>query len=835
MSSKHTKTEKHKSGQHSAKTISSKKELLTSKHKIALLLVSLSVLMLEFTLIRVLSVSLWYHFAFMIISIALLGLGISGVTIIISERINKAEINSFLTITSLSYAVSIILSFAVINRIPFDPFSLFADSSQFLYLPLYYIVITLPFFLAGLIIGQLFTRFKSNINKLYFYDLVGAGLSCFVFILVLPAFGGSGGIAAASLIASAGAVVFAIEKNRFASIGLFGAGIMIVVNGLFLTNPDQYLPIQISANKVYGNYIAENPDLRLLTKWNSFSKVDVMKDDGENVDDYPVYTAIIDAGNSTTNIPKVPQILGDSARPPFDASNLAMLLKQDDTAKVFILGSGGGGEILTALTYGAKSVTAVEINPILNDLVEKDLAKFWTTGIANDPRVKIITDDARGWLRSKRIKYDVIISAHTISASATNSGAMSLVENYILTEEALREYLQHLDINGILYITRPEAQIPRLVTSIKIAQQKNGGSDTKSQFYIFKRPPTEFEVDASYLTGVLFKKSGFDEFDIQRLKTMAALLNLETLYDPTSKQEGIFKDIVESDNITETAKKYPNMRLLPATDDNPYFEHMTDFTDVGINTIKESFSQTDRAIITLANKPVAESTLIVLLAQTILLSALLIFLPIYVKFRKDPAIKNVKKGKYIIYFALLGLGYIIIEICLIQKFTLLLGQPVYTMLTVISTMLIFSGIGSMFSEKVISAVRNVNIVYLVIAGLTLIIGLLNSVIFDSLVRADILWKVIISAVMIAPLAFFMGIPFPYGMSQIDNNSKYLVAYGWGVNGFFSVLGSVLVIMLSMSFGFKVVFILSTLIYTGAMLTARTLKPASTLAAENTSA
>jgi hypothetical protein len=265
---------------------------------------------------------------------------------------------------------------------------------------------------------------------------------------------------------------------------------------------------------------------------------------------------------------------------------------------------------------------------------------------------------------------------------------------------------------------------------------------------------------------------------------------------------------------------------LPATDDNPYFEHNTDFTDVGLSTIKESFSQTDRAIVTLSQKPVAESTLIVLLAQTILISALLIFLPIYLRFRKDPEIKNVKKGKYILYFALLGLGYIIIEICLIQKFTLFLGQPVYTMLTVISTMLIFSGIGSMLSEKVIAMVKNVNIIYIIISALTLLIGLLNPYIFEAFVRSDVMWRVVISVILIAPLAFFMGIPFPYGMSRIDNNSKYLVAYGWGVNGFFSVLGSVLVIMLSMSYGFRTVFIISALIYIGAMLTASKLKPQS---------
>jgi hypothetical protein len=176
-----------------------------------------------------------------------------------------------------------------------------------------------------------------------------------------------------------------------------------------------------------------------------------------------------------------------------------------------------------------------------------------------------------------------------------------------------------------------------------------------------------------------------------------------------------------------------------------------------------------------------------------------------------------------LYFALLGLGYIIIEICLIQKFTLFLGQPVYTMLTVISTMLIFSGIGSMFSEQILARFKNVKIIYGIIAGLTILIGLLNPVLFEALVRADILWRVVISVAIIAPLAFFMGIPFPFGMSKIDNNSKYLVAYGWGVNGFFSVLGSVLVVILSMSFGFRVVFIISAVIYLAAMLTAGKLK------------
>jgi hypothetical protein len=148
------------------------------------------------------------------------------------------------------------------------------------------------------------------------------------------------------------------------------------------------------------------------------------------------------------------------------------------------------------------------------------------------------------------------------------------------------------------------------------------------------------------------------------------------------------------------------------------------------------------------------------------------------------------------------------------------------MLTVISTMLIFSGIGSMFSGKAIGLLRNsVYTIYIIIAALTLLIGLLNSTIFEAFVRAEVLWRVVISIVLIAPLAFFMGIPFPYGMSRIDDNSKYLAAYSWGVNSFFSVIGSVLAVILSMSFGFRIVFAISAVVYLGAMVTVKTLKPA----------
>lgn len=789
---------------------------LNYKHKAGLFLISLSTLLLEFTLIRILSVSQWYHFAFMIISIALLGIGISGVVLSVSDRLRKIDTNYFFSITSLLFSFSIIIVFVLINKIPFEPFSILKDSTQFFYLPIYYILITLPFFISGLIICKLFSSFKNEINKLYFFDLVGAGVSCFVFIWVMPAFGGSGGIIFASLIAAASSFLFSINNKKYQMVFLISSFIIVVVNLLFITNPEGYLPIRVSESKVYANYMKDNPELKILTKWNSFSKVDLIKDDDPPADDYPVYTAIIDEGNSTTNIPFIPKVK-DSLNPPFDASNLAMILKKD-TASVFIIGSGGGGEIISALSHNAKSITAVEINDILNKLIKDDLANYWTTGIAENKKVKIITDDARSWLRGKRIKYDVIISAHTISASAMNSGAMSLIENYILTEEALTDYLYHLKPDGILYITRPEPQIPRLISSIKTAHAKMGALDLKNQFFVFRRPPGDFEKDVSYLSGVLYKKDGFSEYDIQILKTQANILSLETLYDHISKQDGIYKGLIETDDLTTIISKHP-LNLSPATDDKPYFEHTTDFTKLTLNDFKEAFDQDERAMVTLVQKPIAETTLIILFLQIAVISFIMIFIPFRISSKKNKSLQNVNKLPYLIYFSMLGLGFIMIEICFIQKFTLFLGQPVYTMLTVISTMLIFSGIGSMVSNKILKLFKEkIYLIFTVIIFFTLLLGFTNQFIFQFFSRAELLWRIVISVLLIAPLGLFMGIPFPYGFKKISQNVDFLAAYSWGVNGFFSVIGSILVVIVSMSYGFRIVFLLTASIYAIASLT-----------------
>ncbi|MCB0721582.1 MAG: hypothetical protein KDC42_04675 [Ignavibacteriae bacterium] len=789
----------------SAKKVSLNSESVHGSYYAGIFLVSLSTLLLEFTYTRILSVSLWYHFAFMIISVALLGFGVSGVVLSLNKKLKQIKTDKLLTFLSMFFGISVILSFIIMNQIPFDPFSLLTDPVQFIFLPIYYLLITVPFFFSGLIISVLLTKFKAEVSRLYFFDLIGAGLSCFAFVLFMPMVGGNGTIVFIAMLGFICAIIFGVRNYKNWA---FAAFVLILISSSFLINKDERFAINSTPNKVFGNYIKERPDLKVLTEWNTISKIDVMRDEQESPDGYNVYLAIIDNGNASTNIPNVKTLPPETR--PADASNLAFA-PLDSVDKTFIIGSAGGGEILSSLYNGSNLVIGVEINGILNDLIKRDLVSWTGPLVKGNDKVKLITDDARSVIRSKRIAYDVIISAHTISASAVSSGAMSMVENYILTQEAVEEYLEHLSPGGVLYISRPETQLPKLIATLKKARlnTSKGLEQSKDNFIVFRRPPNDFESDKSFMAGIIYKKDGFDYDEIVKVKNEAALLSINIEYDPLSDQEGIYRDLIKSDNIDAIIENY-STNIEPATDNKPYFDNNIGFSHLTLEGIKETFAQDEKGILALKDRPVAESTLIAILLQTIIIAGLLILLPLRRLTKED---KGKFSRKFLIYFGCLGAGYIMLQVCMIQKFTLFLGQPVYTLLTVVATMLVSSGLGSMFSMKFFNFTRSkLIIIFGIIAVLSIAIGLLNPLIFDAMVRVDLIWRVVISALIIAPLGFFMGMPFPIGLSLIEDDERNFAAFAWGINGFFSVIGTVITVMLSMMTGFVFIFILVAVIY-----------------------
>jgi len=783
------------------------KDKLNGMHLAGIFVIAMASLLHEFTLTRILSVSLWYHFAFMVISVALLGIGISGVAISLFPKFLNNPLDKMLTILSMLYGVSVVTTFALSYFIPIDPFSLFTQKIQFVIIPFYYLLITIPFFFSGLIISTLLTKFSKDVSKMYAFDLLGAGLSVFAFVILMPLTGGNGMIVFISAFGFIAAMIFSYNKHKNLFLLSF---IFLVLVFAFLIKKDDVLNIRITPNKIYANYIAERPDLNVYSGWNSISKIDVMKEEEPSGDGYNVMLAILDEGNATTNIPNVRRL--PPTTKPNDASNLAFVGK-DSADKVFIIGSAGGGEILVSMYHSAKKVIGVEINGLLNDLISDILAGWTGPLIKNNPKVEIITDDARSVINKNKDTYDVIISAHTISASAVSSGAMSMVENYIMTKEAVKEYLKHLDSKGVLYISRPETQIPKIITTLKEVNKELGIRDDENNFVVFKRPATEYEVTNSYLAGVVYKKNGFDIFDMMKMRSEASSMGLDIDYDPLTSQDNLYKELITSKNIEMNIAKNPSI-FLPATDDKPFFDDNFRFRDVNWNTIKEVFSQDDKAILALKSKPVAQVTLVMMLIQVLLVSVVLILIPsIFIK-----GIKGLKLDKkFLIYFGLIGLGYISIQISLIQKFTLFLGQPVYTMLTVIATMLIFSGLGSKYSQKFAVNKSKVFTLFITIAIYIMLLGLIAPVIIENLMSLSLILRIIITIILLAPLSFMMGMPFPTGISSISSDDSRMIGISWAVNGFFSVIGTVLTMMFAMILGFKLIFFISAVIYLIAMI------------------
>jgi hypothetical protein len=269
----------------------------------------------------------------------------------------------------------------------------------------------------------------------------------------------------------------------------------------------------------------------------------------------------------------------------------------------------------------------------------------------------------------------------------------------------------------------------------------------------------------------------------------ASMLSLDIEYDPLGTQEGIYKDLIETNDIESMIKGKPN--LIPATDDKPFFDDNFGFGNFNWTNIKETFSQNNKAIFALKDKPVAEVTLVVMLIQIVVISFLFLIAP-FIFLKKDKGEKIEKK--FLIYFALLGLGYIMLQISMIQKFTLFLGQPVYTMLTVIATMLVASGLGSKYSVLIDTKTQRLKVlaIFIIIGVYAILLGLLNPIIFSALSNAGVIIRILISVVLIFPLGFFMGMPFPIGISLIRDSENRYIPLAWAVNGFFSVIGTVFI-------------------------------------------
>ncbi|MEZ4456286.1 MAG: hypothetical protein R2882_07015 [Gemmatimonadales bacterium] len=708
--------------------------------------------------------------------------------------------------------------FWLTQRLGFDPLGLVSDSHWWLQGPLYYLLLMAPFAASGLAVALLLTRHPPRAARLYGWDLAGAGVGALLLPALVSRAGGSGSILGVAVAGFTAALLFS-GPGRGAALAALGACLAAGTVPL----ADRILPISITPLK------PRPPIEPILTRWNSMSRVELFE---RHLPGGAVARRfVIDGGTAATGMLDLrPGVRDYLARNPDDTQFFSGIAYPGKLRpKVLVIGSGGGTEVVDALHYGARQVTAIEVNPTIVSVVSAEMQDFWG-GLFEQPEVRLVADEARSALRRSADRYDAIVSIHTISNAAVASGAMALTENYVLTREAFEDYFDHLEADGIVLFSRPEAQLPRLMATAREALLARGIRDARAHFLLFRSLPDGWERSnfgsgrGAFEAELLVKKTPLSAAELAEIRRIARLdlpardsagQRRETLYAPDGPgAASIYAELAMATNL-EAIYRQETVELRPATDDRPFFNHLTRWSSLDLSAPRRLSAKNQTGAFFLGDRAVAEVSLVVLLLQAGCVALLMILLPlIRLGRRAGPA----GRWRPLVYFAALGFGFIVIEMSLLSRMTLYLGQPAYSISLVLGGLLVCSGLGALLSGRLPGPDRRA--VGMVVAALLAVLAALVAGI-PTLFHATLGWPLVarcaVALAALAPLGVLLGMPFPLGIAWLDRRWPDLVPWAWGVNAFFTVIGTVLCLMIAMTFGFNRALAAAAVCYLAAML------------------
>ncbi|MCA1407325.1 SAM-dependent methyltransferase [Ensifer sp. IC3342] len=790
-------------------------------------LISAATLAYEVLLMRLFSIIQWHQFAYMIISIALLGFGASGTFVALARRPLMQRYPAAFAASAALFGITAIASFAGAERLPFNALEIVWNPRQLGWLAASYALLILPFFFGATCIGLAFSRHPDEIGRVYAFDLIGAGIGALgivgLLFLVFPTaalrFVAALGFAAAALAASGIA-----RHGRLAagSLGLAAAVIVVWLPASFTaTGPhmSEYKGLRMALEVPNARVVEEQSSpLGLLTVVES-PTVPFRYAPGlslANVQEPPAQLAVFSDGDSITAMTAYG---GDPATVAYLGRTAAALpYRLLARPRVLVLGAGGGEQVLLALNAGADNVDAVEVNPQMIELSRNRFASF-VGGIFNRPNVNLHLAEARAFAATTGERYDLIQIPLLDSFSAAAAGVQSMHENYTYTVEALRDYLAALRPDGVVAITRwlrvPPRDVLKLLATAIAALEAEGVPEPGRHLALIRSWNTATLVVAKLPFGgedvaAIRGFAGENFFDISWVPDISASdVNRYNQLDQEYLYEGALALL--SPDRADFTERY-KFDIAPATDNRPYF-----FDFFRWRALPE--------LLTLRTQGGAAMLdwgyliLVTTLVQATILSTVLILLPLW--FRRRALGRAVPRLRFGLYFLALGLAFLFIEIAFIQRFMLFLGHPLYAVAVVLAGFLAFAGFGSAVAARWKaavgggSAVRAITLAVVVIGFLagTYLIALPS--IFERLLALPDAAKIAIALLLIAPLAVFMGMPFPLGLSHVGARSEEFLPWAWGINGCASVLSAILAALLAMHVGFTGVVTIATILYLAA--------------------
>jgi predicted membrane-bound spermidine synthase len=748
-------------------------------------LTSFAALLLELALTRLFSVVLFYHFAFLAISIALLGLGAGGVfAYLLKTSLAKIETR---TLASRLCMANSILIIGVLEVVLHIPVALDVAAKNFFRLTALYLTSAIPFFVTGLLFSIVFAREIRRIPRLYGADLCGGALACLAIVPILNWLGGPNAILLAGMALACAAMIWAESSGTRRNSAVLAAALSV----LTAANYSGRL-----IDVVYAKGKFRDPAWVEFARWNALSRVEVDRQGQAKA-------IVIDADASTyimnADVARWHETAWENALMSAPPALANVLRPHGDFA---IIGPGGGVDVLRAVANGSHSVTAIEINPIIATTIMRGKYADYAQHLYERPDVHIRVTDGRSYLRATAQRFDVVQMTLVDTWASTAAGAFALSENNLYTVEAFKEYFNHLNPEGMIAITRWEFRNPRealRVVAVAIeALHHLGVADPSRNFIVAAEGPLN---EDGIPVLVLAKKSAFTPEEVAAVgQHLQKYPVLHVLYAPATHEQNPFSELIASNNPYGFARQYA-YNVSPVNDNAPFF----------FFTLKPDQILSDLGLHHGIDWKVNLGVLVLLLVLVISGAAVLLFLVLPLLFKSQPR-RHFPFSLF--YFVAVGLGYILVEIAFIQRFVLFLGHPTYALTVVIFLLMLSSGAGSLFSRTWLPRADMAWIPLLLV-----VVVLFADVLFlpsrlAALVGLGFEYRLLVSAVLLAPLGFVMGMPFPTGLRALaalrapdfspdEGSSENALEWAWAMNAAASVLGSVLAMVIAIQFGLTI--------------------------------
>ncbi len=760
------------------------------KRYIAIFLIAAATLLLEVTLTRVFSVIFFSNYAFLIVSSALFGYGISAVWLSLRRTMTKEIADTLLQAAGYLFAASIIFLLIIICYLPFD-FESGKLSENIKYFFIYYLAVIMPFIFSGAFISLLFMQHSEKSNTLYFWDLFGASLGSLLIFLLIKYVGGHGLFWICSILS----LIACLFMNKTAIKKLITIFIILLVSFVAYFYGKEF-EIRPHITKRIFSFYYDNNKID-YTVWSSLTRIDVAIS-------YPNWIIWIDCGSNQSFMPRknlaLPIYKKHKKPTNLLPYSLPYLLKNNP--KSLIIGFGGGVELLFASVLGSSEIVGVEMDSAIIDIILNKYQKE-TGSLFKDKKFRIYVDEGRSFLKSSKEKFDIIQQVHNATPIAVASGALNISETFLMTTEAFNDYLNKLTDNGILSLYRDGVE--RLFSLAIHTLSKRG----------FKQPYKHIAVlSINDYPGIadqfLMKKTPFTTEEIENIKIFAKKYKWKILYLPDELNKyNNFIPFLTKASIKEVERKTGTI-LEPPTDSKPFFKR---WLPLWSSTIKDPsyFSPKAVKMIESTSKKIKYIFLIVLIESAIM-AIFFILIPL-IKFTKLQLLTNNKS--ILAYFAGLGLGFILLEIVYMQKFILYLGHPSYSITFILFSLLISAGIGSFVSgylankygfKKILKYAFPI-IIIIILASIFLL-----NILIENTIHLPSGIKFLFSFIFIFILGLFLGMPFPAGIHLVGQKEKSLVAWAWGINSYATVLGSIAALIIAITFSFNIVMAVAAVCY-----------------------